>query len=93
MNKKESIGIESAQILEVIDFADRWNLEQWITNPTREDKILDLLFTRDDIVSNIEHERHAYISDHDTLIVKVDLEVSDHDKCEKNNFCSTDIPL
>ena len=44
-------------------------------------------------MSDIRHERHAYISDHDTIIVKVDLEVSDDDKCEKNNFCSTDIPL
>ena len=45
------------------------------------------------LVSNIKHERHAYISDHDIIIVKVDLEITEEDKCEKKNFCFTDIPL
>ena len=76
VSNRENIGVESAQMMEAIDFADKWNLEQKIKNPTREDRILDLLFTSDDIESDIKHERHAYISDHDTIIVKVDLEIT-----------------
>ena len=64
------------QILEAIEFAEKWNLSQKIKNPTRENNILDLLLTSDDLVSDIKHEHHAHISDHDTLIVRVDMEIS-----------------
>ena len=68
-------------------------LNQAIKEPTREDKILDLLFTSEDIISNIVHKKHGYISDHDTLIVQVDLEVPKDDNTSKVNYCTTDIPL
>ena len=62
-------------------------------SPTKDNNILDLLFSSDDIVCDIKHERHAHISDHDTVIVKLDLEIPKDDNETKKNFCNTDIPL
>ena len=33
------------------------------------------MFTSDEIIRDINNECHAYISDHDTIIVKGDLEI------------------
>ena len=90
---KETIGSEKAQMLELIEFAEKWGLMQNIKDITREDRILDLVFTNEDIVCDTKYERHAKISDHDTIILKVDLDTPIEDKTKKENFCSTDILL
>ena len=90
---KEIIGSESSQMLELIEFSERWNLIQNVKKPTRENRILDLIMTNEDIVCEIHHEKHCNISDHDTLVMKVDLEIPKEDKITKENFCSTKIPL
>ena len=90
---KEVIGSKCKQTNELIEFSEKWNLIQNTKNPTRDNKILDLIFTNEDIVCDISNIKHGNISDHDTLVIKVDLEIPDEDKVTKKNFYTTEIPL
>ena len=74
----------------ICDSSQRKLMNQVIVNPTRLHNILDLLFTSDEIVCDMRHERHAHISDHDTVTLKMDLEIPKDDNDVKKNFCFTD---
>ena len=54
ISNRDSIGSESSQILEAIDFVEKWNLKQNVKNPTRDNNILHRLFTSDEIVSDVK---------------------------------------
>ena len=53
IGNKEKIGSESSQILEAIEFSEKWNLVQHIKNPTRGNNILDVILTNLHIVPPI----------------------------------------
>ena len=57
IQNKKKIRSECTQMLDLMDFADRWNLIQNIKNPTKDDRILDLVFTNEDIICDINYKK------------------------------------
>ena len=87
------ISIDKEQALNLLEFADRWVLSQKVQEATRESRILNLVLTdSDQMVKSIFHEKHCNISDHDTLLINLNLEVTENEKEIKKNFSSTTIP-
>ena len=68
-------------------------MKQKVNLPTRESNIFDLIFTDDEeIISEICHEKHHSISDHDTLIVNLRIDSEDKSDEPRVNFGTTKIP-
>ena len=89
----KAVASDKLQALTLLDFADKWALTQTVENTTREKNILDLvLVNKCNLVSDIQHEKYVNITDHDILIVKLDIQVEDDKAQMKNNFASTKIP-
>ena len=66
-------------------FMNKWNLVNYVTNPThKHGRILDLVMTNDDeLVSDIVHVKNDKISDHDILICSTNIIL---DKVRKDDF-------
>ena len=45
------------------------------------------------MISEIIHDKHSKMSDHDTLIVNINYDCDNQEEEHKKNFCSTEIPL
>ena len=52
----------------MIEFIEKWNLLQYVKVLTRNNNILDLIFTDDtDLIEDISQDMHSAISDHNTI--------------------------
>ena len=54
---------------------------------------MDLMLTNEEVVCEIVNERYENISDHDTIVMKVDLEVPKEETSSKKNYYTIKIPL
>ena len=89
------IGVVKLNSMNMIEFIEKWNLLQYIKVPTRKDNILDLIFTDDtELIEDISQEVHSAISDHNTIVVSVNVNSANSDTNEtRENFSTTQIPL
>ena len=90
--KENNLPIVSAkfQARALLNMTERMNLNQMVKEGTRLNNILDLVLTDDiDIIGDINNIKHEKLSDHDTLVI--DLNISHNkDKDElKKNYCLT----
>ena len=93
VNTNNATSVDKIQAMKLIDFVNSHYLNQKVVTPTREDNILDYVFTnKDNFVKDIEVEINLYISDHNTIISDVDMTEITNTEDKKVNHCDTVIP-
>ena len=91
---ESSISEDRGQIIRMIEFVEKLALSQEVMENTREENILDLLFSSDpELVESSEVLKNVSISDHNFVIATLNREYTQETESRKINFCSTEIPL
>ena len=94
LEKELEISKAKKQAMALLEFTERMNLEQMVKDSTRNDNILDLILTDCmEVIENIVNIKHDKITDHDTLIVELNVQNKNENNEPKKNFCFTEIPL
>ena len=82
------------QAIALLNFTERMNLSQMVKDSTRIDNILDLVLTDCmDVIEDISNVKHDKLSDHDSLILELNITSKKEIDEPKKNFCFTQIPL
>ena len=91
-NKSSSASSEKKQANTLHNFANEFFLEQYITKPTRNKNILDLVFTNDHfLIHNYEIIVNSILSDHFTICVNLSLKTGQKNiqEKQKNHYLSS----
>ena len=74
----------------LLNMTERMNLNQMVKEGTRLNNILDLVLTDDmEVIGDITNIKHDKLSDHDTLVIDLNISHSDDKEEPKKNFCFT----
>ena len=74
VNTNNATSVDKIQAMKLIDFVNSHYLNQKVVTPTREDNILDYVFTKkENFVKYIKVEINLYLSDHNTIISEIDM--------------------
>ena len=75
LEKELEISKAKKQAMALLEFTERMNLEQMVKDSTRNDNILDLILTDCmEVIEDIVNIKHDKITDHDTLIVELNVQ-------------------
>ena len=93
--KKEGkvVAAERAQAIMLVNFVEEHFLQQQIRESTRNEAILDLLFTSNkSLVLKCTQINNVNLTDHKTCIAQLSYDMNPQEKQEKKNFKTTKIP-
>ena len=94
MENHLTIAKAKHQAIALLNFTERMNLSQMVKESTRVDNILDLVLTDCmDVIEEISNVKHDKLSDHDSLIIELNITSNNEIDEPKKNFCFTQIPL
>ena len=92
--KKIQWGRELTQAVDLLEFIEDNGLTQWVTEETRKENILDLLFTNSMSIRETEVIKNSIeFSDHNTVISTFLTAMKDDKGEEPINYHKSDLPL
>jgi hypothetical protein len=88
-----TLSIDNKQALLLLELVDQHMMQQLITEPTRGDAILDLLFSNNqELLSKITIIENIIISDHKTIVAGINIIVGQTTAKPATNFSASTLP-
>ena len=92
-NEEQSIAQDKLQAAMFLELFESSMMTQFITEGTRNDRILDVILSNnEDLITKISMIENIVHSDHKTIVIDLNLVLSDPEIKSKVNFASSSIP-